>query len=123
MDSEKIKGKIQKLLAKADSTDSPQEAENLFVKANELMIKFKISQFDIDELNQVDTGAVETNQIEFGKVSLEGKWEIDLMAAICEHQGCDYTWKTWSKVFTVYGSKEDTEMAIYFFERMDFSKK
>ena len=39
--SKKIE-KVQKLLLKAGSTDSPQEAESLFAAAQKLMIKWRI---------------------------------------------------------------------------------
>lgn len=115
MEADKMMDKIKKLLLKADSTDSPQEAESFFVKANKLMIKFKISQANIDQLNE-NPNAILTNELKYGEMSLEGKWEIELMSAVSQHQGCKYTWRSYSKVFTIYGSKEDIELTKYFFE-------
>lgn len=112
---DKVMDKIKKLLLKADSTDSPQEAEALFVKANKMMIRYKISQANIDSLNN-DPSEILTNEVKFGLVSLEGKWEIELMSAICRHQGCKFVWGTRTKIFTIYGSQTDTELVKYFFE-------
>jgi hypothetical protein len=42
--SDKILNRVQGLLAKADSTDSPQEAEALRNKASELMVKYAIEE-------------------------------------------------------------------------------
>lgn len=115
-DLQKVMEKIKKLLLKADSTDSPQEAEAFLVKANKLMIKFKIDQASIN-LNVEDGEIVLNNELKYGEFSLEGKWEIDLMRGIARNQACTYTWNSYRKTFTIYGAAEDVELTKYFFER------
>jgi len=68
---DKIVDKIKKLLLKANSTDSPAEAESLFAKASKLMIRLKISQADIEQ--EMDENFVKINEVEYSKILMEGK--------------------------------------------------
>lgn len=111
---EKIKEKIRKLLLKADSTNSPEEAESLLVKANVLMMKFKIEESQINL--GYDDEPIKENQIKYGEFSLEGAWETDLVQALCYFLSIEMMWNSRTKIITVIGSQHDCEMAIYFFE-------
>lgn len=53
MRTSKIKDKIEKLLAKAESTDSPHEAEALTAQAHRLMLKWGIEQADLEARGEI----------------------------------------------------------------------
>jgi hypothetical protein len=112
MENNKAFDKIKKLLLKANSTDSPHEAETFLLKAHKLMMKFKIDKSEFDKANGVDEPIL-FNQVKIFEVSLEGVWETDLLATISRSQGCDMCWL--GNVADVYGEKHDVEMSIYFF--------
>jgi Protein of unknown function (DUF2786) len=113
--TEKIVEKIKKILLKAESTDSLEEAEALFVKASELMVKFKIEQSQVD--TAIDESNLREDEVSCGEVSLEGKWEIDLMSAISRHHGVHFIFYTTKKYKMVLaGDKHDVQMVKYFFE-------
>src|SRR5690554_2140208 len=112
---DKIVDKIKKLLLKANSTDSPAEAESLFAKASKLMIRLKISQADIEQ--EMDENFVKINEVEYSKILMEGKWEPSLALAIADYQDCRAVLNSREKRITFYGEENDVSMAKYFFEQ------
>lgn len=105
--------KIQHLLAKAGSTDSPQEAEALFVKAQELMVKWRIEESQLEEQQETN---IEQNDVSCFKRKLEGNWELKLAGALCRPNGCDYTYGKHSQRIILYGAAKDVELVKYFIE-------
>lgn len=113
-DFNKILEKIKKLLLKAGSTDVPAEAEVFLMKANELMVKWKVDQSQINLDQEVH---LQQGEVLCGEFSLEGKWEIGLALAIAKFNGCHVIWYTMSKYKIMFGGEsQDVEMTTYFFE-------
>lgn len=123
MKDNKIIQKIKKLLAKAGSTDSPSEAESLFVKAQELMLQNRISEMELQQEDSEFT--MEEGQVYCYSKKSEGKWESALARAISEPNCCKYVISRWSKrtggtaahnYITFYGQPQDVQLVKYFFE-------
>lgn len=113
MNTEKRINRIKALLAKAGSTDSQAEAEALFVKAHEMMLKWRISEEDIKE---TDDSVVEANEILAFEFSLEGSWERELARVIVWSNCCHYTWRKESKKMTLFGEKRDVQLVKFLYE-------
>lgn len=124
--------KVKKLLAKAGSTDSPQEAEALFVAAQKLMVKHRIQQ---SELNDDQVFEVLANEVAAFQFKLEGMWELELASVIARANCCKVTWKTWSASsksaknykyvggnrldfckITFYGVEQDVQLVKFLYE-------
>ena len=113
--TDKLIEKIKKILLKAGSTDSQEEAEALFVKASEMMIKFKIEQSQID--SAIDENSLTEDEITCGEFSLEGKWELELASALTKYNGTYFLFDSRKKYkVTLGGDKHDIQMVKYFFE-------
>jgi hypothetical protein len=108
-----IIAKIQKLLAKAGSTDSPQEAEALFTMAQSLMVKHRIEQ---SALNVTDESEVLHNAVQCFKFRLEGNWEVKLASTIARPNCCDTIYNKHTGVITFYGVQQDIDLVLYLFE-------
>lgn len=104
--------KIRKLLAKAGSTDSPAEAENLFATAQKLMVKHRISQADLKQ----DDGPIQSNEVTAFENRLEGEWEVSLARTIFHVNGCDYIRNKHGSKFEVFGSVHDVQLVKYLYE-------
>lgn len=115
-DINKITDRIKKLLMKANSTNSPQEAETFLVKAQEMMMKYKIEQHQINLEEEEET--IGEDAIFAGEISLEGKWEAELAKKLAWFNGCTLMWGTQKLVYkiTFFGSEHDILMTKYFFE-------
>lgn len=111
---EKLINKVKKLLRKADSTDSPEEAESLLVKASTLMMRYKIKESEVEEEKEFE---IKVNQSTYAEISLEGKWETALASKIAKYQDCKITWRTNTNKLTFYGDEHDVKMSIYFYEQ------
>lgn len=105
--------KVKKLLAKAGSTDSPQEAEALFVAAQKLMVKHRIQQHELQE--ETDT-LIEKHQIECFAKRLEGMWEVELASTIFWNNCVHYTWNKRATTLSIYGTEQDVQLVKYLFE-------
>jgi len=111
--SKKIE-KVQKLLLKAGSTDSPQEAESLFAAAQKLMIKWRIEEADLETNEQGNI--ILPNEVQCFQRRLEGNWELRLARSLCHFNGCEFVYCKYSSKITFYGTEQDTKLVKYFFE-------
>lgn len=117
MSEEKRITKIQALLAKAESTDSEEESDALFAKAEELMVKWSI-----DEAVARAAGKMEAEDFVCEKVDLASTYfmaDIDLMMAVANNGDCRLVMAKpasnragWVKVV---GFKGDVERALMLF--------
>ncbi len=116
--------KVKKLLAKAGSTDSPQEAESLFVAAQKLMVKHRIQQADLAD----DKQEIEPDSIACFEYRLEGNWELKLARVIAKANCCDFVYGKYASkhlsketlqeynIITFYGVEQDVQLVKYLFE-------
>lgn len=104
--------KIKALLAKADSTDSPQEAEAFFTAAQRLMVQHRITE---SQLN-VDPAAIQADEIEFFRNRLEADWETRLAHVIIRTNGCEFVLSKDEQKLKIYGEPNDVALVKYFFE-------
>lgn len=111
--NQNILDKIKKLLAKADSTDSPQEAENLFATAQMLMVKHRITQ---EQLKEQDPEVITQNQVSAFEQRLEGEWETSLARVIFHVNGCDFVRNKHGNKFDIYGASHDVLLVKYLYE-------
>lgn len=110
--------KIRKIIAKADSTDSQEEANAFMTKAQQLLLKHNLQMSDVEYDNTKIKGAYES--VEFGNVKEEGKWETLLMSVICEFNMCHsliHKYKNVKKgTMSVIGESHNIETTLYMYE-------
>lgn len=107
--------KIQKLLALSKSSNE-NEAQNAMLKAQKLLIKYKLSMQDIENYSseKINIEEFKTEQRFRGK-----SWKGNLASIIANNFGCFLYYKTGNrKVHTVcfYGKEEDVIIANIMFE-------
>ena len=112
-DNTEILKKVKALITKAESTDSPAEAETFFTKAQELMVRHRISQAD---LNTLDPDIIQQDEVAAFKNRLEGEWETILARVIFRTNGCEYVRCKDIAKFKIYGEKHDIALVKYLFE-------
>lgn len=92
--SDKIKAKIAALLAKAESTSFPEEADSYMAKVNELLEEHQIEEYEIRQRmdSQVDSDPVGH---EAGQTNLYAsiKWARDIAGALSNYYGCKWTFR------------------------------
>lgn len=94
MNDNPMLGKIQALIAKANSTDSPQEREALLAKADELMQKYAIDAAMLSAAKKLNGGKQEEpikDLFQFGKQGEDmlNQW-YNLAIAVSEHFDCRF---------------------------------
>lgn len=111
----KILAKVKKLLAKAEGTDNPHEAEAFFVAAQKLIAEHRISQAELDAVDQKgdEIGANEVSAFEF---RLEGEWETQLAHVIIRTNGCEFMRCKDDKRIEIFGTTEDVMLVKFLFE-------
>lgn len=103
----KILGRIRGLLAKAESTDFPEEAETLTAKAQELITRYAI---DSALLHRFDTGY--DHSIRGKRVHLDNpylKEKVQLLTEIGQVNGVRTVWSDKLAIATIVGAPADME--------------
>ncbi|MDQ0149604.1 DUF2786 domain-containing protein [Eubacterium multiforme] len=96
--------KIKKLLALSKSSNE-NEAKNAMLKAQQLMIKHKITIQEAENFEEINIGE-ETSNIKFRSI----KWKANLASVIADNFGCILYYNTHSKgvhEIKFYGKEED----------------
>lgn len=100
----KIVEKIQKLLALSESSNE-HEAHLSMLKAQQLLVKYKLSLKEVNEFKIYDSSIKEKkSRISFTKA----KWKAQLARLIADNFGCYYFLKTRNtNTITFFGREED----------------
>jgi len=101
---EKLVKKIQKLLALSESSNE-HEAQSAMLKAQELLIKHKLSLKEVKEFKTYNDSIKEKKtKISFKKA----KWKAELASLVGDNFGCYVFFKTrYSHTITFFGKEED----------------
>lgn len=84
-DEQKIADKIRKVLAKAEGTNNPQEAEIFMAKAEALLHEHNLSMLDLNDLDTVDPVGLDRSVL---KHRVNDSWMGSLAGAIARYYGC-----------------------------------
>lgn len=96
-----IGNKIKKLLAHADSTTNPEEADTFLRKAHELMREHGIELMDLGRLDQDDPVGKDRDVY---RSNTNDPWRFHLGGAVARFYGCDITGTNGqNNYWTVYG--------------------
>lgn len=106
---ENILSKIQKLLAKAASTDSIHEREALLLKAQELLLEYNL------DMSQVETLSGHEDIREESTFYSE-LWETNLLHCIAVNNFCETMRFTSSKKINVMGKPSNIAVVIYLYK-------
>ena len=87
LDKTKIAAKIAALLAKAEGTDNPFEADSFMAKVNELLEEHQIEMFEIRAMAGKDNDPIGKEK---GGTNLYAsiKWARDVAGALARYYGC-----------------------------------
>ena len=109
----KIIDKIRKLLALSKS-NNVHEAELSMLKAQELLVKYKLSLKEVKEIKIINSAIKENiSKITFTKA----KWKAELAQLIADNFGCYLYLKTKrTNTITFLGREEDVEVCNIVFE-------
>lgn len=105
MENESIIKKIQKLLAKASSTDSIHEREALLLKAQELLLEYNLDASHLDL--KVEVGILEE------QLNYYDDWESTLLRVIAKNNFCRTVRQPWNKKINVIGKSNNISVCIY----------
>ena len=97
---EKVLGRVRALLAKAESTDFPEEAEALTAKAHELMARYAIDQVRVD-----DGSGPGLHRLPVDPPYPSAKFL--LLGGIARANRCEAVWSKHEQVATVIGYPVD----------------
>ena len=115
MEAEKIKDKIKKLLALSGDNANQSESESALLKAQELLLKYKIEMNELSDKTEVKivkkASAHTVNTV----------WEKELAGIIAENFRCMMFYKNdihraSSKLCVFFGEEDDAEVAFELFE-------
>ena len=99
--------RVRALLAKAESTEFPEEAEALTAKAQELMAKYAIDQLAVDARRGRTRSQVTSRRFDLDVTY--GSAKSSLLGATGEANRCKVIWSPSTKVATVFGFPEDLD--------------
>lgn len=135
VDVSPIVEKIAKLLKKAESArevGSLKEAELFAGKVNELLVKHNLEMSQVESIDLSSDRVLDTLDdlkinLEYGKNSIEGLWEIDLAGAIARYNFTKvlfrgsrhksaFTGTIFYPKINFIGRKDNVEISIYLFE-------
>lgn len=85
----KIAEKIAKLIAKADSTSHPEEAETFMAKAHQLLQEHGMSLLDVGRLGQDDPLGKTDN---FYRSNDQDRWRLRAGPILARYYGCRIVW-------------------------------
>lgn len=127
---ESIAQKVKKLFEKAEGAQklsSQAEAELFLAKAEELMLKYNLSQVDLNGSTDKKLEVVEEHEVFiFGqKVKQEGTWDSQLASVLAHNNYCELiyyaqsnslgTGNTFNKKASLIGDKANTEIVLYLY--------
>ncbi|QIG67686.1 DUF2786 domain-containing protein [Rhizobium phage RHph_Y17] len=87
--SESIKKKIAALLAKAENTDNPFEADSFMAKVNELLEKHQIEMHEVRKAGDADPMGKEKGET---NIYASMSWAKDVANALARYYGCRFLW-------------------------------
>lgn len=107
MEKEKITAKIRKLLALATNNNNQEEAQSAMLKAQELLLQYKIEMNEVEENKQVKI---------IESVTKEGcntPWSRHLAHIIAENFRCMMCYSNYrnSRTVVFFGEEDDSEVA------------
>jgi hypothetical protein len=111
----KMLERVRALLAKADSTTFPAEAETFRAKADELMTAYSLSQWQVEEAQRGSTERVKPVRRDFDRAWRHSKFRSDLFGLfqdIAAHCRCVVGWRGINydtNVCPVYGLPSDLD--------------
>lgn len=117
---DQILARIKKLLNHAKSArqmGSLQEAEAFAEKANELIIEYNLSIAEVDGVdleNKFDTWKF-SESVNYGDNQSGSRWKYLLMAVLCEHNLCSFTFRQKQKTMKVYGMMENVDVVVWLY--------
>ena len=121
MDNSQIKDKIRKLL-NLSSSPVEAEAQAALLKARELMMKYKLSEMDIDDKDPKDIEIITINtEVTFTKYT--DNWIASLASTIAENHCCQSyfrkKYRAKRRSISFMGAKEDAELVeqIFYYAR------
>lgn len=103
----KIAERVRALLAKAESTEHPAEAELFTAKAQELMAKYAIDQLAVDAARGRPAGEVTSRRFDLDVPY--GSAKTNLLGAAAHANRCRVVWNGQGKVATAFGFEEDLD--------------
>jgi hypothetical protein len=103
----KIAERVRALLAKAESTEFPEEAETYTAKAQALMAKYAIDQLAVDAARGRPAGDVVSRHIDLDVPY--GSAKCNLLAAVGQANHCEVLWSSRTRTAIVFGFEPDLD--------------
>lgn len=110
MGTENILSKIQKLLAKAASTDSIHERESLLLKAQELLQEYNLDMSQVENLEAKQEG-IQEDQAQY-----QDEWERLLINRIAVNNFCKTMSFPSDKKINIIGKSNNIGVVIYLYK-------
>jgi hypothetical protein len=108
-----ILGKVRALLAKAESTEFPAEAEALTLKAQQLMARHDIEQAMLDEAPGGRGGAPSMEQVVIDAPHADAK--VRVLIAVAQANRCTVIWTPGLRRASVFGFADDLAAVMTLF--------
>ena len=100
-----VLGKVRALLAKAESTEYPAEAEALTLKAQQLMARHDIAQAMLDDAPGGRGGAPSMEQMTIAAPHADAK--VRVLIAVAQANRCTVIWTPGLRRASVFGFSDD----------------
>jgi len=112
--------RIKKLMRHAESAQkigSLAEAETFSAKATELIQEYNIELhlLKFDEQEEDFSQYMYGESISYKDNQSGQRWKLNLVSVLCKHNFCNYTWKSYSKTFRVYGRMENVDSVVWLY--------
>lgn len=116
-----IKEKLQKLMAKADSTKeigNAAEAAAFSAKVNDLLTKYNLEMADIEFSKEDEVIADDQNGLIL--LNKTGRWTSRLLSTLCNYNYCKCVYHTFGRSkemrVTIIGKKENVEVVRFLYD-------
>jgi hypothetical protein len=116
---EKVLDKVQKLLAKAESSKqlgSLEEANAFVAKANEIMLEHNLSMVEVN-LKDKESG-LSSSTVSYLDNMAGNAWRTKLLALLCHYNFCVSVVTAANKTVTVYGDKENVDVVMFLYSNV-----
>lgn len=120
MTENKWADKIRALLDKAESTASEHESSALMAKAQELMLKFAISEAELAQRDPNRKTRPIVKNIDFGKNTTGIKALRILLAGIADINRCKVWMNSGRRILSIAGFEEDVEFVEMLYRSIEF---